>query len=473
MSQLCRFAETRDEFHVLGRTSVTSSVHAFPPEYHFGHPFPERSMICGPMPTSADEAPRSDRRTVGIAVAAAACLAIFSATPAAAQMMPGGAAQRPEVGVVVIHPRSVAITAELPGRTTASLTAEVRPQVGGIIRERLFDEGGEVTAGTALYQIDQASFRAAFESAQAMLQKAQAAVPSAETKVERYQALIKQNAVAKQDLDDAVATLAQVRAAVAVAEADLETARINLDYTTIRAPISGRIDKSSLTPGALVTAGQATALTTIRTIDPINVDITQSSRRLLDLRSSIAAGRVKIAGNNVRVRLKMENGAIYAQSGAFAFAEANVSQTTGTYTFRASFPNPDRLLLPGMYVRAIVEEGIAENSFVVPQRAVGRNQRGEATALVVDADDRVQAKLVTLGGAVGNSWRIESGVADGDRIIVEGSQRARPGSQVRPVEVVIDDATGEVVRRQEGSAPSGAAANVAAGKAPAAAGGTN
>jgi membrane fusion protein (multidrug efflux system) len=393
----------------------------------------------------------SDR---GLAVSFAAALfgaTIFAAVPVCAQPMPGGAAPRAEVGVVVLHSRSVAITAELPGRTTASLVAEVRPQVGGIVRERLFKEGGEVAVGQALYQIDRASFQAAFESAEASLARAEAAVPSAETKVERYQALIRQNAVAKQDLDDALATLAQARAAVAVARAELETARINLDYTTIRAPIGGRIDKSSLTAGALVTAGQTTSLTTIRTIDPINVDITQSSRRLLDLRNAVDEGRVKLGGDDVRVRLRLENGTVYGPTGTLAFAEANVSQTTGTVTIRAQFPNPDRMLLPGMYVRAIVEEGVAENTFVVPQRAVGRNQKGEATALFVGPDDKVEERVLGVGGAIGNAWRVEKGIRDGDRIIVEGSQRARPGAQVRPVEVTVDDATGEVVRRQESS----------------------
>ncbi|WP_407695459.1 efflux RND transporter periplasmic adaptor subunit [Siculibacillus lacustris] len=380
------------------------------------------------------------------------------------QAQPGPVPQgapRVEVGVVRLHPQSVAITAELPGRTTASLTAEVRPQVSGIVRERLFKEGGEVAAGDLLYQIDPASYKAAFDSAVATLQKARAAVPSAETKVERYQTLIRQNAVAKQDLDDAAATLAQAQAAVAVAEADLATARINLDYTSVRAPIGGRIDKSSLTPGALVTAGQTTVLTTIRTIDPINVDIIQSSRRLLDLTTAIAAGKVRIAGDNVRVKLKLENGAIYAQTGTLAFAEANVNQTTGTYTLRAQFPNPERLLLPGTYVRAIVEEGIAENSFLVPQRAVGHNSKGQATALFVDKDDKVQERVLQVADAIGNSWRVQEGIADDDRVIVEGSQRARPGSVVRTVEVVIDDRTGEVVQRKEGASTGQSTTDVA------------
>lgn len=380
----------------------------------------------------------------------ATALTLVAAAPAAAQPAPT-AAPRTEVGVLVVHPQSVAIMAELPGRTAASLTAEVRPQVGGILKTRLFQEGGEVAVGDPLYLIDPAPYQAAFASAEATLAKARAALPNAQSKVDRYQALSKQNAVAKQDVDDAEATLAQSKAEVAVADAALETARINLDYTTIRAPIAGRIDKASLTPGALVTAGQTTVLTTIRTIDPIYVDITQSSRRLLDLRAAIADGRIRLAGDNVRVTLKLENGETYAHAGALAFSEANVSQTTGTYTLRARFPNPDRLLLPGMYVRAVVEEGIAENSFLVPQRAVDHDQKGQATVLVVDAEDKVAQRVLRLGDPIGHSWRVEQGLADGDRIVVEGKQRARPGVVVKPVEVDVDDTTGEVIRRDQGA----------------------
>lgn len=377
-------------------------------------------------------------------------LAFTLATPAGAQTPPAGA-PRPEVGVLIAHSQSVAIMAELPGRTAASLTAEVRPQVGGILKVQYFQEGGEVAAGDPLYLIDPAPYEAAFASAQATLAKARAALPSAQSKVDRYQALSKQNAVAKQDVDDAEATLAQAKADVSVAEASLETARINLAYTTIRAPIAGRIDKASLTPGALVTASQTTTLTTIRTIDPINVDITQSSRRLIDLRAAIASGRIRLSGDNVRVTLKLENGETYAQSGTLAFSEANVSQTTGTYTLRAKFPNPDRLLLPGMYVRAVVEEGVAEHSFLVPQRAVDHDRKGQATVLVVDAEDKVAQRVLKLGDPIGNRWRVEDGLSEGDRIIVEGKQRARVGAAVKPSEVDVDDATGEVIRRDQGA----------------------
>ncbi|MGK9264089.1 efflux RND transporter periplasmic adaptor subunit [Sinorhizobium meliloti] len=379
------------------------------------------------------------------------------------QTPPGPPATKAEVSVVSLHPQSVAITAELPGRTTASLVAEVRPQVGGIIQKRLFEEGSEVREGDPLYQIDPASYQAAYESAVADLQKAEAAIPSAQAKVERYQGLIKQNAVSKQDLDEATASLAQANADVAAAKAAVQTSKINLDFTTIDAPISGRIDKSTLTPGALVTASQETALTTIRTLDPINVDVTQSSVNLLNLSQAIDAGRIKISGPNVSVKLKLENGAIYSQAGKLEFAESAVSETTGTFSLRAQFPNPDRLLLPGMYVRAIVEEGVASNSFLVPQRAISRNSKGEATALFVTQDGKVEQRTLEVGQSVGNNWLVSSGVSDGDRVIVEGSQLVRAGQEVDAVDVVIDETTGEVRERHQGAAPKVRAEDVATG----------
>ncbi len=380
---------------------------------------------------------------IGMALLAAAC------TKEQNQGAPAGAMPKPQVSVVTLQPQSVAITTELPGRTTASLVAEVRPQVSGIIQKRLFTEGGEVKAGDILYQIDPASYQAAYDSAAADLQKAEAAVPSAQSKVTRYQGLIKQNAVSKQDLDDAVASLAQANAGVAAAKAALETARINLDYTKIRAPIGGRIDKSALTPGALVTASQDTALTTIRTLDPINVDVTQSSTNLLNLRQAIKDGRIRISGADVTVRLKLENGTIYDQTGTLEFAESAVSETTGTFTLRARFPNPDRLLLPGMYVRALVEEGVAPNSFLIPQRAVTRNAKGQATGLFVNAANKVEERVLDVRQSVGNNWLVSSGVSAGDRIIVEGSQFVRAGQDVEPVDAVIDETTGEVRERKQ------------------------
>ncbi|WP_435656727.1 efflux RND transporter periplasmic adaptor subunit [Brucella pituitosa] len=368
-------------------------------------------------------------------------------------------APKPQVGVVTLQPQSISITAEMPGRTMASLTSEVRPQVNGIIQKRLFKEGGEVKEGEPLYQIDPASYQAAYESAAAELQKAEASVPSAQAKVTRYQGLIKQNAVARQDYDEAAASLAQAKADVAAAKAALDTAKINLDYTSIKAPIGGRIDKSTLTPGALVTASQETALTTIRTIDPINVDVTQSSTNLLNLRQAIKDGRIKITGENVSVRLRLENGETYPLSGTLEFAESAVSETTGTFTVRAQFPNPDRLLLPGMYVRALVEEGVAPNSFLVPQRAVSRNTKGEPTALFVNAENKVEERVLQVDRSVGNNWLVSAGVSAGDRVIVEGSLMVKAGQNVEAVTVIVDDTTGEVRERKSAQAPANSAEN--------------
>ncbi len=349
-----------------------------------------------------------------------------------------------QVSIVVLRPQSVAISAELPGRVAASLVAEVRPQVGGLIKSRLFREGSEVKAGDLLYEIDPATYQAALDSAVASLARAEAAVPSAQAKVDRYRDLIRQNAISKQDNDDANAALAQAQADVASAKASLATARINLGFTRVTAPIGGRVDASTLTPGALVTANQTTALTTIRQLHPINVDVIQSSTNLLKFRSAVAEGRLKLTGPNVAVKLKLDTGTEYAQSGKLEFAEANIDATTGTFTVRAEFPNPDRLLLPGMFVRAVIQEGVAENSFLLPQRAVTRNTRGEATAKFVGADGKVEERVLATSRSVGNSWLVDRGVKDGERIVVEGGQLVRPGQTVTGNEVTIDEASGEL-----------------------------
>lgn len=355
----------------------------------------------------------------------------------------------PGVGVVTVHSQPVTLTAELPGRTAASLVAEVRPQVDGIIRERLFAEGGEVKAGEVLYRIESSRYQAAYDAAVAAQRQAEAAVPSAANRVERYKKLAQANAVSRQDLEDAQATLQANRAAVAAARAEVERALINLDYTDITAPIGGRIDRSLVTQGALVTASQAAALTTIRRLDPVHVDVTQSSSDLLRLRQAVAEGRIKRVGQSIEVRLRLENGAIYAHPGTLAFAEANVSETTGTYILRATFPNPERLLLPGMYVHAIVGEGVAERGILVPQRGVTRNLKGEPTAMVVKPDNTVEVRVLGISRSLGNDWLVESGLADGDRVIVSGSQKARPGAVVTPEPMVVDPATGEAKKADQ------------------------
>lgn len=391
----------------------------------------------------------------------AACILAAGCNREQQAATPPAGAVRPQVSVVTLHPRAVAITAELPGRVGASLTADVVPQVTGIIKARLFKEGTEVKAGDGLYQIDPASYQASYDSAVATLQKDQAAVPSAQAKVDRYQTLIKQNAVSSQDLDDARSTLAQAKADVAAAQAALETARINLDYTTMKAPIGGRVDASTITEGALVSSGQSTALTTIRQLDPINVDVTESSTNLLNFLAAVKSGRIKTTGSDVSVKLKLENGTIYPHPGTLRFMEANVNQTTGTFTVRAEFANPDRLLLPGMYARAILEVGLAQNSFLVPQRAVSHNVKGEATAGFVGSDGKVVQRVLSVQRSVGNNWLVDAGVSDGDRIIVEGIQLVRSGQEVAATEVTVDDATGDIRQLSQSSAldkPAGAPA---------------
>ncbi|MDE1994655.1 MAG: efflux RND transporter periplasmic adaptor subunit, partial [Rhizobiaceae bacterium] len=263
----------------------------------------------------------------------------------------------------------------------------------------------------------------------------------------------------KQDLDDAISTLAQDYADVASAKAALETARINLEYTKIRAPISGRIDASSVTVGALVTAEQTTALATINQLDPINVDVTQSSTNLLAFRRAVSDGRLKTSGDNISVNLTLEDGSKYSEPGTFAFSEASVSETVGTVTARAIFPNPDQLLLPGMYVRATLEEGVAPNSYLVPQRAVSRNTKGEPTAMFVDTAGKVQQRTLTVQRGIGNSWLVYQGISDGDRVIVEGAQHVRDGQDVKVDLVTIDNTTGELKQASISAGPVDEASN--------------
>ncbi|EJN02166.1 efflux RND transporter periplasmic adaptor subunit [Phyllobacterium sp. YR531] len=365
----------------------------------------------------------------------------------------------PEVSAVTLEPQPVAITAELPGRTSASVIAEVRPQVGGIIRSRNFREGSDVKQGDVLYEIDPSFYQAAYDNAKAAVERAQGALPTAKARFDRYANLNKTNVISQQDLDDSQSTYAQAQADVAAANAALETARINLDYTKIRAPIDGRVDASTVTVGALVTAGQTTALATIRKLDPINVDVTQSSVNFLKLRHALDEGRLKRDGSNVSVSLALEDGSTYKQTGTLEFSEATVAESVGTINVRATFPNPDRMLLPGMYVRATVEEGVAENSYLVPQRAVSRNTKGEATAKFVTAEGKVEDRVLPVQRAIGNNWLVSEGVKQGDRVIVEGSQRISTGQEVNVSVVTIDDATG--VLRQASLPSDGQSAELA------------
>ncbi len=351
----------------------------------------------------------------------------------------------PNVTVVALHPQPVPITTELPGRTSAYRVAEVRPQVGGVLRDRLFTEGQEVKAGQQLYQIDPAPYQAALESAQAALARAEATAASAQITVNRYGPLVRARAVSQQDYDNAVAALRQAQADVDSAKAQVQTARINLEYTRVYSPIDGRTGRSSVTPGALVTADQTTALVTITQLDPIYVDLTQPSSTLLRLRRELANGPLRRVGDNqAEVHLVLEDGTEYAQPGRLQFSEVIVDQGTSSVVLRAVFPNPEGVLMPGMFVRARLEEGVA-TAMLVPQQGVTRNQRGEATALIVKPDGTVEQRVIRAERAIGNKWLVTSGLEDGERVIVEGVQRARPGARVTANEV-----TAEQFERQAG-----------------------
>lgn len=340
----------------------------------------------------------------------------------------------PEVSVIAIQPQRAVLTTELPGRVAPHLIAEVRPQVGGIIQQRLFTEGADVKAGQVLYQIDPATYRATFASAKAALARAEANLVPARLKEERFRELVQIKAVSQQEYDDAQAALLQAEAEVASTRAAVETARINLDYTSVKAPISGRIGRSAVTTGALVTANQAAALATIQQLDPVYVDVTQSTADLLRLRQSLASGLLKNGGESqARVKLLLEDGTAYVQEGTLKFSEVTVDQGTGSVTLRNLFPNPEQLLLPGMFVRAILEEGVNEQALLVPQRGVTRNPAGQAMVMVVGAEEKVEPRPVKAARTVGDSWLVSEGLKAGDRVILEGIQRARPGTVVKAV----------------------------------------
>jgi membrane fusion protein, multidrug efflux system len=340
----------------------------------------------------------------------------------------------PEVATVTIQPQQVELTTELPGRTSAYLVAEIRPQVNGLIKKRLFKEGSDVKAGQLLYQIDPAPFQVALDSAKASLGKAQANLPSIRLKAQRYQELLADKAVSRQDYDDAAAATEQARAEIEYWKAQVEAARINLGYTKVTAPISGRIGKSSVTDGALVTAYQPMSLATIQQLDPIYVDVTQSSAELLRLKRNLEAGRLSADANNGRkVCILLEDGNFCPQGGTLQFRDVTVDQATGSFTLRIVVPNPKHLLLPGMFVRAAVQEGIAPQAILVPQQGVSRTPKGEPVALVVDESGKVQQRMLKLNRALGDQWLVSSGLSAGDRVIVEGRLNIRPGAAVKAV----------------------------------------
>ncbi len=375
------------------------------------------------------------RSRTGLRLAAAALLALAAAAcsdKSAQQPAPRAPAT---VGVVTLQPERQTVTTELPGRTSAFLTAEIRPQVGGIVQKRLFTEGADVKAGQVLYQIDPASFQVALASAEAALEKARATLGTTETNARRNAELVKIDAISRQVFDESQAAAVQARSDVAVARANLDTARINLGYTAIKAPISGRSSTSTVTPGALVTANQTTALTTITQNDPLYVDVTQSSTEVLRLKNEMARGRYQRVGNaEARITIKLEDGSDYAHPGRLQFSGVSVNPTTGAITLRAIVPNPDGLLMPGMYVRAVLQAGVNEQTLLVPQQSVTRDAAGNPSVLLVTADgNKLERRRITTGAAVGSRWEVVSGLAAGDRVLVDGAQRARAGDTVNPV----------------------------------------
>jgi len=360
---------------------------------------------------------------VALVVVAAGC---GSGKPAAPAAPPP-----PEVGVLTLQPAHASLATQLPGRTAAYRVAEVRPQVGGIVQKRLFTEGAEVAAGAPLYQIDPATYRAAENGARAALAAADAQATNARLLAERAESLVATKMISQQDHDNALAARRRADAEVAVAKAALESAQINLAYTTIRSPIAGRTGRSVVTEGALVKAVQDDALTSVQQLDPIYVDVTQSSAELLRLQRDLAAGRLKAEGGQAKVTLTLEDGTPYAQEGRLQFAESLVDRGTGSVLLRAVFPNPRRELLPGMFVRATVAQATTDDALLLPQAGVTRNARGDAVVLLVDEAGLVSERVIHTSRVIDNQWYVTDGVKAGDRVIVEGLQKAKPGMTVR------------------------------------------
>lgn len=373
-----------------------------------------------------------------------------------------GAGFTPQVTVVTLQPQSVNLTRELPGQTNAHLVADVRPQVSGIVEQRLFTEGALVKAGQPLYELDERLYRAQYNSAKAALQRAQATLAAAQLAAKRSAELVKIDAVSAQDNDNAVAALAQAQADVASAQATVDSTATSLAYAHISAPISGRIGKSTVTPGALVTANQTAAMATIQQLDPIYVDVSQSSREWLQLRQEIVDGRVQATGNEAPVEILLINGSRYDHDGKLQFAEVTVDPTTGDYQLRALVPNPDGLLLPGMYVRAVLSEGVLAQGLLAPQQAIMHDPKGNATAFIVNHDGKVEPREVKVSRTVGNQWLVDEGLVAGDRLIVEGLQKVQPGMTVKAVEATAASGIAAAASGSDTTASTGAASAGAA-----------
>ncbi|MEV8521749.1 efflux RND transporter periplasmic adaptor subunit [Dyella marensis] len=340
----------------------------------------------------------------------------------------------PVMGVITVKQEPVSLTTAVPGRVVPYLIAEVRPQVGGLVQSRQFTEGGEVKAGQMLYQIDPSTYQASYDSAKASLAKAEANLRTARLKDDRYKELVTLKAISRQDGDDTAAALGEAEADVAAGKASVESARINLAFARVTAPISGRIGRSSVTPGALVTASQANALATVQQLDPIYVDVTQPSASMLRLKQAMESGKLEKADDSAaKVQLLLEDGSVYPLEGRLAFSEVTVDQNTGAITLRAIFPNPKADLLPGMYVRAVLQEGVNKNGVLVPQQAVLRDGAGKPIAFVVDRDNKLHQRLLETERAIGDQWLVRNGLKPGDVLVVEGLPRAREGIEVKTV----------------------------------------
>jgi len=376
--------------------------------------------------------------------------------------------QTPEVGVITIQPTTVSVESELPGRTSAFLVAQVRARVDGIVLRREFVEGADVKAGQRLYEIDPAPFIASLNTAKAALAKAQANLATQNAQAARFKILVAGNAVSRQDYDNAVAAQGQAVADVASGKAAVDTAQINLGYTDVVSPIAGRTGLSQVTPGAYVQLSAATLLTTIQQLDPVYVDLTQSSVDGLKLRRDIQEGRLQTGGvNAAKVTLILEDGRTYSEAGKLQFSDVSVDQGTGSVTVRAIFPNKDRVLLPGMFVRARIDEGVNDKALVVPQVGVTHDQKGQPTALVVGPDNKVALRQLVTSGTYGDKWIVDSGLNAGDRVIVQGTEKARPGTTVKAVDAQLPAQAAQPA--QPASGAPGAAPGSASGAAPAAA----
>jgi membrane fusion protein (multidrug efflux system) len=380
--------------------------------------------------------------------AALALLALLLTACDRQQQAAGPQMSTPAVNVVTLKAQSVTLSRELPGRTTPYVVAEVRPQVTGIVKERLFTEGAFVEAGQALYQLDDATYRANFNSAKAVLARAEAAVGIARFNAERAEQLIESKAISEQDLLSAKATLQQALADVGVAQAQVASAQVKLDYARITSPIDGRIGKSTVTRGALVTADQSAPMATVQQLDPIYVDLTRSANELLQLRRELSSGAAR-ASEGIPVTIILEDGTRYAQEGELAFTDVAVDPMTGSYALRVVVPNPDNVLMPGMYVRAIVSNAVVDDALLVPQQAITRDAKGNASALIVTPEGTVEQRAVDVSRTVGDQWLVNSGLVEGDRVIVAGLQKVRPGIPVEAQEA----GTGQSADSAGASAP--------------------